>query len=168
MYDETETDEWADMFLDTLPEIAEEVKPVNLITIRRRVLLSPHSRRIAAQNERLQGLLIRKEEELASLKESPKKPSIPLPRKEDYIVDCKELAGMLAMADVPKSARQIERWDNYLRSAGMSGTQPPQGYNLNTRLTLEAAHAWVKSYAARETSKLKVKVGFDERYHRRH
>lgn len=88
------------------------------------------------------------------------------PRPADYQVTQDQLSGMLKAKNCPKTVKQIQRWEKYLQTGGTGKdvTQPPKGYTLQTRLTLQTATAWVDSYAAQDIGKLKTKISFEERY----
>ena len=85
------------------------------------------------------------------------------PRPSDYQVSQAGLSQLLAMKDVATTVRQIQRWEQYLRKNGKSGSKPPDGYTLQTRLTTLGAGLWVEAYAARERGKLTTRNYLDER-----
>ena len=83
------------------------------------------------------------------------------PRPGDCAVTQKQMADILARLNVKGCVRTIQRWEKYLSTGGREGDKPPEGYTLQTRLTLESATAWAKHYAAQEKSKLNVKVSLE-------
>ena len=88
------------------------------------------------------------------------------PRPADYQVTQDQLSEMLKAKNCPKTVKQIQRWEKYLQTGGTGKdvTQPPKGYTLQTRLTLQTATAWIDSYAAQDIGKLKTKISFEARY----
>ena len=58
--------------------------------------------------------------------------------------------------------RLIQLWEQYLKSGGAKGTQPPDGYTLATRQTLASASAWVEYHVAHKKSRLKTGETFNE------
>ena len=86
-----------------------------------------------------------------------------LPRKSDYQVSQPNLSQWLEEKNVATTVRQIQRWEQYLKTDGTKGTKPPDGYTLQTRLTPQFAQAWVDHYATQERGKLSTRNYFDER-----
>lgn len=83
------------------------------------------------------------------------------PRPGDYEVTLQRMSEILARLNVRRDEKTIRRWEKYLSTGGREGTKPPEGYTLQTRLTLQSATAWAKHYAAQEKSKLNVKVSLE-------
>lgn len=86
-----------------------------------------------------------------------------IPRPSDYQVDQPTLSQWLANANVSITVRQIQRWEQYLKTDGKKGTKPPDGYTLQTRITTVSAEAWVSHYATQEKGKLTTRNFFNER-----
>lgn len=85
------------------------------------------------------------------------------PRPADYVVTQGQLCAILDGLNCGRGVKTISRWEKYLSTDGREGTEPPDGYTLQTRLTLTSATAWAQSFASAEKSKLNVKCAFDER-----
>lgn len=83
------------------------------------------------------------------------------PRPADYKVTQDQLSEMLKAKNCPKDKRTIIRWEKYLSGNLKNGTKPPEGYTLQTRLTLESANAFVDFYCANEKSKLNTRISFE-------
>ena len=83
------------------------------------------------------------------------------PRPGDYEVTLQQMSDILARLNVRRDEKTIRRWEKYLSTGGREETKPPEGYTLQTRLTLQSATAWAKHYAAQEKSKLNVKVSLE-------
>jgi len=92
-------------------------------------------------------------------KDMPKQPT---PRRDDYVVSQPQLSKILTNLRVPITVRQIQNWELSLRSNYEKGTKPPEGYTLQTRMTLESATAWATTYAHREQSKINTKNALGE------
>lgn len=89
------------------------------------------------------------------------------PRPADLQCSERELEEILGNFGVKRGERQIRRWEEFLLNGGKSGSKPPMGYTLQTRLTIAAATAWARSFANHEKGKLSAKTFFDERFSRR-
>ena len=86
------------------------------------------------------------------------------PRSVDCEVTIEQLSAMLAAKGLKIGAgvRLIQLWEQYLKSGGAKGTQPPDGYTLATRQTLASASAWVEYHVAHKKSRLKTGETFNE------
>ena len=84
------------------------------------------------------------------------------PRPSDYECSEKNLEQILTRLNVKRTVRQIRRWEDYIRTSGEEGTQPPSGYTLQTRLTLASATAWAETFATKEKAKLRTKTYLNE------
>lgn len=107
-----------------------------------------------------QTVLTRLDAQAKALADIQKKVTKPNPKPEDYAVTPEQLSTMLENKNAKRTARTIRNWESWLKD-NKRGTQPPEGYTLHTRLTLQSAQAWVDSYAAQEKAKLNTKIGFD-------
>lgn len=107
-----------------------------------------------------QTVLDRLDAQAKALADIQKKVTKPNPKHEDYAVTPEFLSTMLENKNAKRTARTIRNWESWLKD-NKRGTQPPEGYTLHTRLTLQSAHAWVDSYAAQVKAKLNTKIGFD-------
>ena len=86
------------------------------------------------------------------------------PRSVDCEVTIEQLSAMLAAKGLESGTgvRLIQLWEQYLKSGGAKGTQPPDGYTLATRQTLASATAWVEYHVAHKKSRLKTGETFNE------
>ena len=84
-----------------------------------------------------------------------------LPRPADYAVSTDDLSKILERLEIKRGKRTIERWEQYITTNGEKGAQPPDGYTLQTRLTLESASAWAADFANKEKSKLNTKISLE-------
>ena len=85
-----------------------------------------------------------------------------LTRPSDYGCSEQDFARILEKLNVRRTERQIRRWEEYIRTCGKKGSQPPSGYSLQTRLTVASATAWAQSYANLEKAKLTTKTYLNE------
>ena len=83
------------------------------------------------------------------------------PRPTDYQVTQDQLSGMLSARNCQKSRRTIIRWEKYLCGDLKNGTKPPEGYTLQTRLTLQSVNAFLDFYCPNEKSKLNTRISYD-------
>ncbi len=58
--------------------------------------------------------------------------------------------------------REVQRWVQYLKTGGVRGIQPPEGFTLNTLRTLAAAGAFAEQFADAETGRLRTHMAFNE------
>lgn len=58
--------------------------------------------------------------------------------------------------------RTVENWVRRLKEGAPHGTQPPEGFTLNTLRTLEAAAEFAAKYADAEARRLRVGIAFNE------
>lgn len=91
-----------------------------------------------------------------------------LPRSADLEVTQKQLSEMLETLNARVGVRQIQRWEKYIKTDGQKGIKPPDGYTMQTRLTLKTATAWAETFAATKGRQLRTKVSFEARYGGRH
>ena len=83
------------------------------------------------------------------------------PRPADYQVTQDQLSGMLKARNCPKDKRTIIRWEKYLRGDLENGTKPPEGYTLQTRLTINSVKVWLDTYTRQDIGRMKVKVSYE-------
>ena len=84
-----------------------------------------------------------------------------LPRPADYAVSTDDLSKILERLEIKRGKRTIERWEQYITTNGKNGVQQPDGYTLQTRLTLQSATAWATDFANKEKSKLNAKISLE-------
>lgn len=58
--------------------------------------------------------------------------------------------------------REVQRWVQYLKTGGVRGIQPPEGFTLNTLRTLAAAGAFAEQFADAEAGRLRTHMAFNE------
>ena len=58
--------------------------------------------------------------------------------------------------------REVQRWVQYLKTGGVRGIQPPEGFTLNTLRTLAAAGAFAGQFADAEAGRLRTHMAFNE------
>ncbi|MBQ6245666.1 MAG: hypothetical protein IJK04_02280 [Kiritimatiellae bacterium] len=60
------------------------------------------------------------------------------------------------------TGRTVENWVRRLREGAPNGTNPPEGFTLNTLRTLETAAEFAAQYAAGDARRLRVTIAFNE------
>jgi len=69
-------------------------------------------------------------------------------RPDDKEVAQPDAARILTDAGYRVSARQIQNWDRYIKTNGVKGTQPPEGYRIELRTSFLTFNAWAQKTAS--------------------
>ena len=69
------------------------------------------------------------------------------PRPHDSEVTQPDAAQILTDAGYKVSARQVQNWDRFIKTNGVKGTRPPEGYRIELRAQYLTFKAWAENAA---------------------